>query len=369
MNVAKHSWALSDGGDKRWDLAALGEVMLRLDPGEGRIRSARAFNVWEGGGEYNVARGLSRTFRRPTVVLTALPRNPLGVLTESLIAQARVDVGAIVWRDYDGVGREARMGLNFTERGFGVRPPQGVSDRAYSAASALDPQAFDWEDVLGASGARWLHTGGVFAALSADTAQTALTAVREARRLGVTVSYDLNYRESLWRSHPDAEALRAINRAIVAECDLIFADDRGLAACLGLVSEEVGRRAWPADAGPPSKAARMAFDAFPQLRGLAYTLRDPKSATVNGWQGVFHERDERYVSMAWPDLEVLDRVGGGDAFASGLIHGLMAGEDAQRAVELAAAHGALAMTTPGDNAETDLAEIEALIRGERGGSR
>lgn len=369
MSGPKRTWALPVGGAKRWDLAALGEVMLRFDPGEGRIRSARAFDVWEGGGEYNVARGLSRTFRRPTAVLTALPRNPLGALAESLIAQARVDVGAIVWRDYDGVGREARMGLNFTERGFGVRPPQGVSDRAHSAASALDPQAFDWDEVLGASGAHWLHTGGVFAALSAETAQTALTAVRAARRLGVTVSYDLNYRESLWRSHPDPEALRAVNRAIVAECDLVFADDRGLAACLGLVSEEVGRRAWPTDPGPPSKAAQMAFDAFPQLRGVAYTLRDSKSATVNGWQGVFHERDERHVSIARPDLEILDRVGGGDAFASGLIHGLMAGESAQQAVELAAAHGALAMTTPGDNAETDLAEIEALIRGERGGSR
>jgi 2-dehydro-3-deoxygluconokinase len=369
MSEGRRSWALPAGGAKRWDLAALGEVMLRLDPGEGRIRNARSFNVWEGGGEYNVARGLSRTFRRRTAVLTALPRSPLGSLAESLIAQARVDVSAVVWRDYDGVGREARMGLNFTERGFGVRPPQGVSDRAYSAASALGPQAFDWDDVLGATGAHWLHTGGVFAALSAETAETTLAAVRAARRLGVTVSYDINYRESLWRSHPDPEVLRAINRAIMAECDLVFADDRGLAACVGLDSVEVGRRAWPTDPGPSSKAAARAFDAFPSLRGVAYTLRDPKSASVNGWQGVFHERGERHASIARPDLEILDRVGGGDAFAAGLIHGLMAGETALQAVELAAAHGALAMTTPGDNAEADLAEVEALIRGDCGGSR
>lgn len=359
------SWPVPAAEGRAWDCVALGEVMLRLDPGEGRIRSARAFNVWEGGGEYNVARGLSRTFGRRTAVLSALPRNDLGVLCESLIAQARVDVGQLVWRGWDGAGRNTRIGLNFTERGFGVRPPLGVSDRAYSAASALAPEDFDWDRLFGPGGTRWLHTGGVFAALSESTARTTLAAVRAARRHGVTVSYDLNYRASLWRSHPDPDAARMITRAILAECDLVFGDDFGLAACLDMDLEAAGRRAWATDPGPPGRAAALAFEHFPNLRGVAYTLRDPRSATVNGWQGVLHLREERYQSVCRPELELLDRVGGGDAFASGVIHGLLAGEGGQAAVELGAAHGALAMTTPGDNADVSIDEVEALARGER----
>ncbi|MBX9461242.1 MAG: sugar kinase [Brevundimonas sp.] len=340
--------------------------MLRFDPGEDRVRNARSFRVWEGGGEYNVARGLRKTFRRPTAVATALPRNELGLLAEGLILQGGVDASLILWRDHDGVGRNTRLGLNFTERGFGPRAALGVSDRANSAAAQIRPDEFDWDRLFGPGGARWLHTGGIFTALSPSTAETAVAAVEAACRLGVPVSCDLNYRASLWDGHPDPQAARLINRRIVEACDLVFGDEYSLAACLGLEAGRAQRREKAMDDGPPSAAAALAFATFPHLKGVAYTLRDPVSASINAWQGVLHLRDGgRFASVARAQLEVLDRVGGGDAFAAGIIHGLLSGTGAQTAVDLGAAHGALAMTTPGDNAEVSLAEVEALARGDQ----
>lgn len=361
--VVEKPFPIPAAAGRRWDLAALGEVMLRFDPGEDRIRSARQFRVWEGGGEYNVARGLRRSFGHRAAALTALPRNELGLLAEEMILQSGVDAGLIRWRDYDGIGRNTRMGLNFTERGFGVRPAVGLSDRAYSAASQIRPDEFDWDAVFGRDGARWLHTGGIFAALSETTAQAAIAAARAARRHGVVVSYDLNYRASLWNSHPDPHAAQRVNREIVAECDLLVGDEYSFAACLGIDVAAAGTRATPMDSGPPDAAAALALKAFPQLKAVAFPLRDAYSASRNAWTGVLHTRNGRYASVTRPDLDVLDRVGGGDAFVSGLIHGFLEGLSPQQAVELGAAHGALAMTTPGDNANVTRAEVEALARG------
>lgn len=357
----------SDG--RRWDCVALGEVMLRLDPGEARIRSAREFRVWEGGGEYNVARGLRKTFGRPTAVLTALPRNEIGLLVEDLILQGGVDTSRIVWREYDDVGRNTRVGLNFTERGFGVRAAFGVSDRAHSAASQIEPDEFDWDALFGTSGARWLHTGGIFAALSESAARTALSAVRHARHHGVVVSYDLNYRASLWNSHPDPDAARQVNRAIAAECDFLIGDEFSFASCLGLESSGTAR-ATPMDSAPADAACRRVFESFPNLKLVAFPLRDARSASRNAWGGVLHARDgRRCESLLRHELDILDRVGGGDAFVAGLIHGLLDGANLQRALDLGVAHGALAMTTPGDNAMTSLGEIEAVIRGDGAAAR
>ena len=367
----------SDGGPffvppssgRRWDCVALSEVMLRFDPGEERIRSARQFRVWEGGGEYNVARGLRKTFGRSTAVLTALPRNEIGLLVEDLILQGGVDTGRIVWREHDGVGRNTRVGLNFTERGFGVRAALGVSDRAHSAASQIGPDEFDWDTLFGTGGTRWLHTGGIFAALSESTAQTVLAAVRHARRHGVAVSYDLNYRASLWNSHPDPDAARRVNRAIAAECDLLIGDEFSFAACLGL-ERDGAARATPMDAAPADAACLRVFGAFPNLKLIAFPLRDARSASRNAWGGVLHARGAgRCQSLLRHELDILDRVGGGDAFVAGLIHGLLDGADPQRALDLGVAHGALAMTTPGDNAMTSLDEVEAVMRGDAAAAR
>ena len=354
---------------QRWDCLALGEVMLRFDPGEDRIRSARTFRVWEGGGEYNVARGLRKTFGRTASVLTALPRNELGLLAADLIMQGGVDTSHILWRDYDGIGRNTRMGLNFTERGFGVRGALGASDRANSAAAQLCADEFDWEKIFVREGARWLHTGGIFAALSESTAQTAIAAVRAARGRGVTVSFDLNYRASLWNAHPDPDAARRVCRAIVAECDLLVADDFALGACLGFGVDSNLERDLPMDPAPSAAAAHQALAQFPQLKAVAFTLRDAYSASRHAWSGFVQTRECLYASREFGDLDVLDRVGCGDAFLAGLIHGFLDGADPQEALELGAAHGAWAMTTPGDNASASLEEITTLARNGRATAR
>lgn len=369
MNASDTPFRITPAAGKRWDCAALGEVMLRFDPGEERIRAARLFRVWEGGGEYNMARGLRATFGHPSVLLSALPRNELGYLAESLILQSGVDASQILWRDYDGIGRNTRMGLNFTERGYGVRAALGVSDRAQSAAAQIQPGEFDWDVLFGPCGARWLHTGGIFAALSASTAETAIAAVQAARRHGVLVSYDLNYRASLWSSHPDPDAARRANCAIAAECDLLIGDEYSFAACLGLDTADLGARSTPMDSRPADAAARLALERFAQLGAVAFTLRDARSASHNDWAGVVHTRHGRYASVVRNELEILDRVGGGDAFVAGLVHGLLTGQGLQVAVELGAAHGALAMSTPGDNAVASLEEVEAVARGSAAAAR
>ncbi|MBU1384232.1 MAG: sugar kinase [Alphaproteobacteria bacterium] len=351
--------------DCRWDCVALGEVMLRLDPGEGRIRTARSFQVWEGGGEYNVARGLRKTFGLRTAVVTALPRNEMGALAEDLILQGGVDTSHILWREADGVGRNTRMGLNFTERGFGVRGALGASDRANSAASQMRPDEVDWDALFarpeeGGEGVRWLHTGGIFAALSESTAETTLAAVRAAKRHGVVVSYDLNYRASLWSSHPDPDAARRVNREIAGLVDVLVGDEYAWASCLGVETDKA--RADPCDSRPFDRLVQRLAGDFPDVKIFAATLRDPVSASVNRWGAVLWAGGQRYEAPA-REIAVLDRVGGGDGFVSGLAWAVLAGLGPQAAVDYGTAHGALAMTTPGDNAMTSLAEVEARVRG------
>lgn len=352
--------ALRRAEDCRWDCMALGEVMLRLDPGEGRIRTARSFQVWEGGGEYNVARGLRRTFGLRTSVVTALPRNEPGALAEDLILQGGVDVSHILWREADGVGRNTRMGLNFTERGFGVRGALGASDRANSAASQMRPDEVDWDALFGGEGVRWLHTGGIFAALSESTAETALAAIRAAKRHGVVVSYDLNYRASLWSSHPDPDAARRVNREIAGLVDVLIGDEYAWASCLGIEAGEV--RADACDSGPFDRLVRKRASDFPNVKVFAATLRDPVSASINRWGAVLWAGGRRYETPV-REVAVLDRVGGGDSFVSGLAWAFLTGLGPQAAVDYGTAHGAIAMTTPGDNAMTSLAEVRALVEG------
>ncbi|MFC0633953.1 sugar kinase [Brevundimonas balnearis] len=334
--------------------------MLRLDPGEGRIRTARSFEVWEGGGEYNVARGLRKTFGRRTTVVTALPRTELGALAEDLILAGGVDISNILWREADPIGRDARMGLNFTERGFGVRGALGVSDRARSAAAQLAPGEVDWDRLFDEVGVRWLHTGGIFAALSEETAATTLEAVRAAKRHGVVVSYDLNYRHSLWAAHPDPDAGRRVNREIAGLVDVLIGDEYAYASCLGLDAGPA--RTHPADPAPFDALVKRLTGELPNISIFAATMRDPLSASRNRWGAVAWSDGER-AEVEAREIDILDRVGGGDGFAAGLIEGLIAGWDIHAAVRLGWAHGALAMTTPGDNAMTTAAEVRALADG------
>ena len=358
---------LRDKSQCKYDLIALGEIMLRLDPGEGRICCAREFKAWEGGGEYNVARGLRRCFDLKTAVCTAFADNDIGHLIENYILQGGVDTEFIKWVPFDGVGRMVRNGLNFTERGFGIRGAVGVSDRGNSAASHLKPGDFDWDHIFGKLGGRWLHTGGIFAALSGTTAALTIEAVKAAKKHGVIVSYDLNYRPSLWKSIGGQQRAQEVNKEIAKYADVIVGNEEDFTACLGFQVEGTDENLLHIDVAAFKKMIKTAVKTYPNFKVAATTLRAAKTATVNDWSAICWMDGQFYESRKYPDLEILDRVGGGDSFASGLIYGLMTTGDPQRAVDYGAAHGALAMTTPGDTSMASKSEVEKLMKG--GGAR
>jgi 2-dehydro-3-deoxygluconokinase len=345
------------------DELSLGEIMLRLDPGAGRIRTARQFQVWEGGGEYNVARGLQRCFGLHTAVATALVDNEIGRLLEDLIRQGGVNTDFIQWRTFDGVGRSGRNGLNFTERGFGVRGAVGVSDRSGTAASQLKPGDFDWELIFGKLGVRWFHTGGIFAALGDATADLVLEAVQAARQHGTVVSYDLNYRPSLWESFGGLKRAQEVNREIARQVDVMIGNEEDFTACLGFEVARADKQLARLDVAAFKQMVRKAVKAFPNFKVAATTLRTVHSASRNDWGAMVWTAGRFYEAPHRRDLEIWDRVGGGDSFASGLIYGFLRFSDPQAAVNYGAAHGALAMTTPGDTSMASLKEVEALVMG------
>jgi 2-dehydro-3-deoxygluconokinase len=347
----------------RWDLVSLGEVMLRLDPGAERIATTRWFRAWEGGGEYNVARGLKRCFGLDTAVVTALADNPVGRLVQDLIYQGGVDQSHLKWVKYDGVGRAVRNGLNFTERGFGVRAALGCSDRGHTAVAQLAPGDFDWERIFHQEGARWFHTGGIFAALSETTPLVAKAAMQAAKQQGVIVSYDLNYRESLWKSFGGQARAREVNRELAPYIDVMFGNEEDFTAALGFEVEGMDEHLSKLDVENFRRMIERVVAAFPNLKVVATTLRHAKTATVNDWGAVCYCEGELYQATRRESLEIYDRVGGGDSFASGLIYGLLTERGPQWAVDCGAAHGALAMTTPGDTSMATLAEVERVMKG------
>ncbi|WP_402462530.1 sugar kinase [Isoptericola aurantiacus] len=349
--------------DCRYDVVALGEVMLRLDPGDRRIRTTRSFDVWEGGGEYNVARGLRRCFGLRGAIVTALANNDVGRLVEDCMLTGGLDTSWVQWRDFDGIGREVRNGLNFTERGFGVRGAAGVSDRGHTAISQMRPDDVDW-DALFSSGVRWLHTGGIFAALSESAADVAEAAMSAARRHGTIVSYDLNFRPSLWKDIGGVDRAREVNRRLARHVDVMIGNEEDFTASLGFEVEGVDENLTDLDTGAFRAMIETAAGEYPNFQVIATTLRGVTSASVNDWGAVAWSRAEGFVEATHrPGLEIFDRVGGGDSFASGLAYGLLELGSLQEAVEYGAAHGALAMTTPGDTTTATLAEVAKLASG------
>jgi 2-dehydro-3-deoxygluconokinase len=359
--------AIKDKSACRWDQVSLGEVMLRLDPGEGRVHTTRTFQVWEGGGEYNVARGLKRCFGLDTAVVTALVDNAVGRLVQDLIYQGGVDQSHLRWAKDDGVGRTVRNGLNFTERGYGVRAALGCSDRGHTAVSQLRPGDIDWDRVFGQEGARWFHTGGIFAALSDTTPAVAKEAMEAAHRHGTVISYDLNYRPSLWKSIGGQKRAQEVNRQLAPLVDVMLGNEEDFTAALGFEVEGIDENLSGLDPENFRRMIERAVKEFPNFSVVATTLRNARTATVNDWGAVCYHEGKLYQSANREGLEILDRVGGGDSFASGLIYGFLTGKGPQWAVDCGAAHGALAMTTPGDTTMATLDEVLRVMKG--GGAR
>ncbi len=346
----------------RWDLVSLGEVMLRFDPGDGRIATTRKFDVYEGGGEYNVARGLKRCFGLDAAIVTALAADPVGRLIQDLMYQGGVDQSLVRWVEHDGIGRASRNGLNFTERGFGLRAALGSYDRGHTAVSQLKPGDLNWDEIFGKYGARWFHTGGIFCALSPTSPEVALEAMQAAQRHGTIVSYDLNYRPSLWKSMGGKKQSQEVNRRIAPYVDVMLGNEEDFSAALGY---EIP--------GMDEHLSSFEVDGFKQMiatvvkdypfQVVATTLRKAKTATHNDWGAICYSDGKFHQAKNRENLEIFDRVGGGDSFASGLIYGFLTGKDPQWAVDCGAAHGALAMTTPGDTSMATLKEVLQAMEG------
>jgi len=358
---------LRPASECKYDILSLGEIMIRLDPGQERIHTTRHFRAWEGGGEYNVARGLKRCFGQRAAVVTASVENPVGRLLEDLIYQGGVSTEYIKWVPYDGIGRKVRIGLNFTERGYGVRAAVGCSDRAHSAASQLKKGDIDWETIFGRDGIRWFHTGGIFAGLSETTRDVIIEAVTTAKKYGTIVSYDLNFRNSLWKDIGGQAQAKEVNRAIAAHVDVMIGNEEDFTAALGFEVKGLDKSFSKLDPTNFKTMIAAAVKEFPNFKAVATTLRNAKTASVNDWGAVLYMDGQFHDAILREDLEIYDRVGGGDSFASGLIYGLMAGKDPGQAVNYGAAHGALAMTTPGDTTTASLSEVEKVMKG--GGAR
>ncbi len=348
---------------RHWDCLSLGEVMLRLDPGEGRIHTTRQFKAWEGGGEYNVARGLRRCFGLRTAIVTALADNSVGRLVEDMILQGGVDTSLLKWVAFDGVGRTVRNGLNFTERGFGLRAAAGCSDRGHTAISQVQPGDFDWETIFGAAnGSRWFHTGGIFAALSTSTAAVADEAIDAAHRFGTPVSYDLNYRDSLWKSIGGKQKAQQVNRELVGKVDLLLGNEEDFSAMLGIAIKGVGEDFAELPIAGYEEMLREVASMYPNVKLVVSTLRIAQTASRNAWGAIALYQDQ-IIYLPPREIDIFDRVGGGDSFASGLIYGLLASQPIEWSVRCGVAHGALAMTTPGDTSMATLAEVERAMKG------
>jgi len=351
----------------KYDEISLGEIMLRLDPGEGRIRTARSFRAWEGGGEYNVARGLRKCFGMRTAIITAFADNEIGHLIEDFIMQGGVDTSFIKWLPFDGIGRTVRNGLNFTERGYGIRGAIGVSDRGNTAASQMKKGDIDWDFIFGKLGVRWFHTGGIFAALSDSTSELIEEAMISAKKYGTIISYDLNYRASLWKSIGGNKKAQEVNKRLARLVDVMIGNEEDFTAALGFEVEGIDENISFIDSSKFKNMIKNVIKEYPNFKVVATTLRTVKTATINDWSGICWADGKFYEGKTFNNLEILDRVGGGDSFASGLIYAFLKFNDPQKAVDYGVVHGALAMTTPGDTSMATLAEVEKIVAG--GGAR
>jgi 2-dehydro-3-deoxygluconokinase len=342
----------------KFDLMSLGECMVRLSPpGHGRIEFANTLEVWVGGGEYNVAYALSRLGMR-TGFLSRLVDNPVGKLVINHARTVGVDVSNVVMAKYDGVGRADRIGLNFTEVGTGVRASVTLYDRGHSAAMNMKPGMIDFKKVFG-QGVRWLHTGGIFASLSEGCAQTLKEAVVAAKEAGTTISYDLNFRSKLWSS----QQAQKVTKELVPHLDCLIGNEEDFQKVLGFEVEGADEHLSALDTSAYKKMVEKVVKAYPNIKVVGTTLREVKSGLVNNWSAILWHDGKFYESRRYDNLEIEDRVGGGDGFSSGFAYGFLTGKTPQECVDLGAAHGALLQTTRGDSSQIDLEELTHVFKG------
>lgn len=337
-----------------YDAAALGEVMLRLDPGENRIRNTASFNLYEGGGEFNVIQGLSKCFGLKSAIITALADNEIGRLIERLILSDGVDNSFIKWLPFDGIGQSVRNGLNFTERGFGVRKALGISDRANTAAGQLSKADLDFDNIFGKLGVRLLHTGGIYAALSDTSLETLIACLKTARSYGTVISYDLNYRASLWQSCGGEKRAVEVAESIMPYVDILIGNDIEYPLCLGeTLSKKCDRQA-------SAEVLESVCKKYPNLKLAAAIYLTPDTDIM---AGVCREDGKNYFSSDYAMGNIFDPVGMGDAFAAGFLYGVLGGEKPEKSLAYGACHSMLVSTTPGDTSCTSLKEVQTLING------
>ena len=351
------SFDLKPASDCRWDLVSLGEVMLRFDPGDRRIRNAREFYVWEGGGEYNVARNLASTFGYRSGIVTALADNEIGRLIEDLIRQGGVETSLIRWVPTDSISKAVRNGLYFWERGYGRRAPRGFSDRANTAVSQITTGEIDWDTIFAKDGARWFHTGGIFAALSEISPDVVREALASARDNGSIISYDLNFRPSLWNERGGRSAADELNRQLLQYVDVVF----------GTLEFDPSLEKF--DASRFKRAAATMMDDYPNLKVVCTTLRTVRHASAHDLSAVIFDGSNVYPGPLFTGVNVLDRVGSGDAFAAGVIYELLSGGGFESAVTTGTSAAVLAMTTPGDGLAATLAEVVKFADSDQHSSR
>jgi 2-dehydro-3-deoxygluconokinase len=350
---------LLPAADTQFDLLALGECMIRLSPpGHQRIEMTPVFEAYAGGGEYNVAYALARYGLR-TGFVSRLVDNPLGAFIKNHARASGMDISEVVWVPYDGAGRADRIGLNFTEVGMGVRASVTLYDRGHTAVEHMTPGHVDWKRIFTQRRVRWFHTGGIFTALSAGCADVALEAMAAAHASGAVVSYDLNFRSKLWSS---ARAIEVTKR-LIPHIDVLIGNEEDFQKVLGFAVEgtDDALRALPVE-GYKAMVQKV-VKVHPHIRAVGTTLREVVSGLVNNWSAIMYYDGQFYESRRYENLEVEDRVGGGDGFCSGFVYGLMHGMEPRACVELGAAHGALLQSTRGDTSMVTMDEVMHVMKG------
>jgi 2-dehydro-3-deoxygluconokinase len=366
--------SIPDADGAKYDLLALGALITRLDPGLVPFEHADEYHLYVAGGEYNVASNLSSCFGMRTAIATAMVNYPIGRRIELAIQKA--GVASFYKRfEHDGVNGP-NMGIVWSDRGQGMRPPIVFYNRSNEAAKRLAPGSFDWPMIFSQGGIRWFHSGGIFSALSPTTGELIIEAMQAARKAGAVVSFDLNYREKLWaaaaveqgKSEAAAKAAAIAGeeaaktlRKIVTYVDVLVGNEEDLQKGLGLKGQDVEVKSRPDVSAFYSMIENVIKD-FPNIKAVATTLREVHSSNRHSWSAVLWLDGKNYQAPV-ADLDVYDRVGGGDGFSSGLFYGLLSGKDPEEALKLGWAHGALLTTTPGDTSMSSLEQVEAFMRG------